>query len=65
MTVTAAVEAVTECHSDACKICTGCYHGNHGACRVEIRCDCWNPDTDDHRTGVVNVCRCCGTNTNP
>ena len=43
--------SVTTCTADACRICTGCAHGNHGRCRVTVFC----PTNKVHR-----MCCCCG-----
>jgi hypothetical protein len=40
------------CTAAACRTCTACYHGNHGACRRTV----WCPDDQ-----ISRICRCCGT----
>jgi hypothetical protein len=39
------------CPLRACRICTGCAHSHHAACRRVVTC----PDT-----GETNACECCG-----
>ena len=39
------------CTLDACRVCTGCAHSNHGACRTTVLCP---------TTGAVSRCSCCG-----
>lgn len=46
--------AVIECDLRACRVCTGCAHDRHEACRGVVRC----PDT-----GRITLCTCCGKDT--
>jgi hypothetical protein len=39
------------CPLTACRICTGCVHSDHGACRKQVIC----PDD-----GMTRECGCCG-----
>jgi hypothetical protein len=39
------------CTRTSCRLCGGCAHSNHGACRQTVRCP---------RDGRVRPCSCCG-----